>query len=107
VKVYRSAFPDLKFTVEEMVAEGDIVVTRFEAQGIYSGEEVNVSFQGHRNFTIPPSGKIVKSSGVSINHIVTSERSGDVVRKIKGNSWYWQKIGLLETLAIAQLRESG
>ena len=105
MRVYRSAFPDLKFTVKEIVAEGDIVVTRFEAQGTHSGEEVRVSFLGHRNFTIPPTGRTVKEEGVSVNRIVTSGKSAALVRQIKSNSWYWREIGLLQALAVAQLRE--
>jgi predicted ester cyclase len=105
VRVYRSTFPDLKFTVKEMVADGDTVVTRFDVRGTHSGKEASVSFLGHRNFTIPPAGSTVEASGVSINRIVTSERSGAIVRKIKGNSWYWHDIGPLEALAVAQLRE--
>lgn len=103
--VYRSAFPDLKFTVKEIAAEEDIVVTHFEVQGTHSGEEIKVSFQGHRNFTILPTGRTVKEQGVSINRIKTSEKSAGLVRQIKSNSWYWQEIGLLQALAVAQLRE--
>lgn len=105
VRVYRSAFPDLKFTVGEMAADGDIVVAHFEAQGTHSGEEVRVSLLGHGNFTIPPTGRTVKAEGVSINRIVTSERSDAVVRQIKSNSWYWLEIGLLQALAVAQLKD--
>lgn len=102
--VYRGAFPDLTFVIEEQVAEGDVVVTRFEARGTHSGEEVTVSFLGHRNFTIAPTGSLLTARGVSINRIVTSERDGSVVRKITSNTWYWQTFGLLEALAVAQMR---
>lgn len=105
VRVYRSAFPDLTFTIKELATEGDIVVTHFEVQGTHSGEEIKVSFQGHRNFTILPTGRTVKEQGVSINRITTSERSGALVRQIKSNSWYWREIGLLQALAAMQLKE--
>ena len=34
---YRSVFPDLKYTVEDVIAEGDRVVTRWTATGTHSG----------------------------------------------------------------------
>jgi steroid delta-isomerase-like uncharacterized protein len=33
-----SAFPDLQFVIEDMVAEGDRVVTRFSVRGTHRGE---------------------------------------------------------------------
>src|SRR5918993_4810012 len=33
VRAYHSAFPDINFTVEKQVAEGDMVVTRWIARG--------------------------------------------------------------------------
>ncbi|MEE4238834.1 MAG: ester cyclase [Anderseniella sp.] len=105
MEVYRSAFPDLKFTIQEIVTEGDIVVTRFEAQGTNSGEEIMISLLGNRNFTIAPTGRTVKTSGVSMSRVVISQRTDVVVRQIKDHSWYWHGIGLLEALAVIQLRE--
>jgi predicted SnoaL-like aldol condensation-catalyzing enzyme len=35
VRTYRSAFPDLTYTVEEQVTEGDMVVTRWTARGTH------------------------------------------------------------------------
>jgi steroid delta-isomerase-like uncharacterized protein len=37
VSVYRSAFPDLHFTIHDQVAEGDKVVTRWSATGTHNG----------------------------------------------------------------------
>lgn len=34
---YRSAFPDLRFTIEALVAEGDEVVARWTARGTHRG----------------------------------------------------------------------
>jgi predicted ester cyclase len=53
--VFRTAFPDLHFTIEDMLAEGDKVATRFRWQGIFQG--------------IPPSGKQVTVSGIALNRI--------------------------------------
>src|SRR4051812_44110281 len=46
VEVYRAAFPDLHITVEDQVAEGDKVATRWTARGSHQGELMG----------IPPSG---------------------------------------------------
>ena len=58
-----AAFPDLHFTIEDMVAEGDRVVTRFTVRGTQRGE-----FQG-----IPPTGKQVTFSWVSIARIANGK----------------------------------
>ena len=56
---YRGAFPDLHFTIEAQVAEGDRVVTRWTAGGTNTG-----SLGG-----MPPTGKAVVVSGISIERI--------------------------------------
>ena len=56
----RGAFPDLKLKVEEQVAEGDRVVSRWVASGTHNGEY----------FGIPPSGKQGSMNGITIERIV-------------------------------------
>ena len=53
------AFPDLHFTIEDQIAEGDRVVTRWTATGTHTGE-----FQG-----IPPTGAQFKLAGIDIDRI--------------------------------------
>lgn len=55
----RSAFPDLHFTIEDQVAEGDRVVTRWVARGTHQG-----AFQG-----IPATGTRCAISGIDIDRI--------------------------------------
>ena len=55
----RSAFPDTHWVVEEMIAEGDKVVTRFHWTGTHLGP-----FLG-----IPATGKTVKVVGVVIDRL--------------------------------------
>jgi steroid delta-isomerase-like uncharacterized protein len=54
--MFRGAFPDLHYTVEDQVAEGDKVVTRNTWRGTHQG-----AFLG-----IPPTGKQVVVTGIDI-----------------------------------------
>jgi len=56
----RAAFPDLYFGVEEQIAEGDKVVTRFEWRGTHQGEFLGV----------PATGRPVKVWGMVIDRLV-------------------------------------
>jgi len=42
----RAAFPDLYFSIDEQIAEGDKVVTRFEWTGTHRGEFLGVTATG-------------------------------------------------------------
>jgi steroid delta-isomerase-like uncharacterized protein len=57
--LYRDAFPDAHITVEDQLAEGDEVVTRWTARGTHQGELMGV----------PPSGNQVEISGIAINRV--------------------------------------
>lgn len=59
----RSAFPDLEFTIEDHIAEGSRVVTRWTARGTHRGD-----FQG-----IPATGKQVCLSGIDIDRIADGQ----------------------------------
>ena len=54
---FRSAFPDLTCTIEEQLAEGDKVATRFRAHGTHQGETEELG---------PPTGNRVEITGISI-----------------------------------------
>ncbi|TET08629.1 MAG: ester cyclase [Candidatus Thorarchaeota archaeon] len=56
VLMLRKAFPDIKYTVEDMIEDGDKLVARWSAKGTHKGE-----FMG-----IPPTGKQVTFSGIEI-----------------------------------------
>ena len=56
VTVFRTAFPDFHFTIEDQLAEGDKVVTRSYWQGTHKGP-----FMG-----IPATGKTVKVTAIDI-----------------------------------------
>src|SRR5205823_14624824 len=60
IAMYLTAFPDVHFTVEDIIAEGDKVVTRLTVRGTQQG-----AFMG-----IPATGKQTTSTGIDINRIV-------------------------------------
>lgn len=55
----REAFPDIRFTIEDQITEGDKVVTRWTARATHQGEF----------FGIPPTGKQGTVTGISIDRI--------------------------------------
>lgn len=46
IAMYREAFPDVRFTIEDQVAEGDKVVTRWTARGTHEGELMGFAATG-------------------------------------------------------------
>ncbi len=48
VATFRNAFPDLEFTIEDELAEGDRVATRYSARGTHRGELMGVAPSGNR-----------------------------------------------------------
>ena len=57
---FREAFPDLKNTIEDMVAEGDTVVMRFRGSGTHEGETEAFG---------PPTGKRMEITGITIKRL--------------------------------------
>ena len=89
VSMYRAGFPDLQFTVEDMVAEGDRVVTRWSASGTHTGELRGIApyVRG-----IPPTNKRVTVTGITISHIA----NGQIVE-----SWSsWDTLGMMQQLGL-------
>jgi steroid delta-isomerase-like uncharacterized protein len=56
----RTAFPDLHATIEDQIAEGDKVITRWSVQGTHQGV-----FRGHS-----PTGKQMRVTGIVVDRIV-------------------------------------
>ena len=77
-----TAFPDLRFTIEDQIAEGDKVVTRWLVSGTQKGP-----FQG-----IPPTGKYVTVTGVGINRFANG--------KIVENWTNMDFLGILQQLGV-------
>ena len=63
VGIYRSAFPDIQDTVEDIVAEGDKVVVRWRSGGTHQGEFMGVA----------PTGRHVRFSGMRLFRIAKNK----------------------------------
>ena len=58
--MYRNAFPDVQLSVEDQVAEGDMVVTRWTASGTHREEFLGV----------PPTGSQITMSGIEFDRVI-------------------------------------
>ena len=77
-----NAFPDLHFTIDDQIAEGDMVVTRYTLTGTHKGE-----FNG-----IPPTEKRFTIKGIDIGRIANG-------KGVEG--WgYADTLGLLQQLGV-------
>ena len=81
VSIYRTAFPDIEDTVEDIVAEGDKVVVRWRSRGTHQGEFMgvaptgrHVAFTGMRLFRI--AGVVMAESWVNIDERGLQEQLG-------------------------------
>jgi steroid delta-isomerase-like uncharacterized protein len=63
VTVYRNAFPDLRFTIDEQIAEGDMVVTRWTGHGTHQGELAG----------LPATSKSTTVTGIAVDRIVNGK----------------------------------
>jgi steroid delta-isomerase-like uncharacterized protein len=75
---YLSAFPDLSFTVEDVIAEGDKVVTRWTVRGTHQGK---IEAFGS------PTGRQLEQEGITIHRI----EEGKIVEE-------WERYDLLSFL---------
>jgi steroid delta-isomerase-like uncharacterized protein len=89
VEIYLAAFPDLRFTIHDQIAEGDKVVTRWTGTGTHKGALMGIA----------PTGKRSTVTGITIDRY----QSGKVVE-----SWanydtlgMFQQLGVVPVLAPA------
>jgi steroid delta-isomerase-like uncharacterized protein len=59
VSMFRSGIPDLKVVIEDMIAEGDKVATRYALEGIHRGEL----------FGVPPTGKHLSIKSMTVERL--------------------------------------
>jgi predicted ester cyclase len=75
VSIFRTAFPDIHLEIEDQVAEGDKVVTRWTGTGTHEGDLMGIAPTGNK-VTLPGM-EIVRFSGAS------SQRAGKATTR-----WY-------------------
>ena len=80
VTMIRSAIPDLHITLEEDIAEGDKVVSRWRAQGTHRGELMGIA----------PTGNRVIITGITIHRI----EEGKIVEEWEN----WDALGLMQQI---------
>jgi steroid delta-isomerase-like uncharacterized protein len=77
---YRSAFPDLRLTIDQQLAEGDSVCTRWTARGTHRGEL----------FGIAATNREATTTGITIDKL----RDGRIVESRTN----WDALGLMQQL---------
>ena len=80
VSMIRSALPNLRVTVEDDVAEGEKVVSRWRAQGTHQGELMGIA----------PTGNEVAITGLTIHRI----EEGKIVEEWEN----WGALGLMQQI---------
>jgi predicted ester cyclase len=86
MQIYRTAFPDLHFTILDQIAEGGKVLTRWSASGTHTGPLASPGG------AIPPTGKPMTVVGMSLSAIA----GGKIVEE-----WhYWDALGLFHQLGL-------
>jgi steroid delta-isomerase-like uncharacterized protein len=68
IEYFRNAVPDLTYTVDDQIVEGDMVVSRYTASGTHQGEF----------FGVPGSGKRIEMTGINIDRF---DESGKLVEE--------------------------
>jgi steroid delta-isomerase-like uncharacterized protein len=84
VTTYKTAFPDLNVTVEDVISEGDNVVTRYTIRGTHQGEIEEFG---------PPTGRQMELQGITVHRIA----DGKIVEE-------WERydnLSLLQQLGLA------
>ncbi len=78
--LYTNAFPDLRFTVESVIAEGDLVAVRWTSSGTHRGKLGDVE----------PTGRSRVVTGVTISRVANGKLQ---------ESWVqWDALGLMKEI---------
>jgi steroid delta-isomerase-like uncharacterized protein len=78
--LYRTAFPDIHLTIEDVIAEGETVMTRWSCRGTHKGELNGFA----------PTGKQITVSGVTVARISNGKIAEGYVN--------WDAQGLMQQL---------
>lgn len=83
VTMFRTAFPDLVYEIDELMVEHDLVLTRFSAHGTHLGPFLGLA----------PTGVAISYTGFDLNRV----RDGTIIE-----SWVtYDALGLLQQLGLA------
>jgi steroid delta-isomerase-like uncharacterized protein len=85
VGMYRTAYPDLRIRLEDQVAEGAQVVTRWTASGTHRGALMGIT----------PTGKTIMVAGVIVDRVVGG--------KIETEWAFYDVMGMLQQLGAAKM----
>jgi ketosteroid isomerase-like protein len=80
--LYRTAFPDLRLTIEDIIAEGDAVMARWSCRGTHKGDLGGIT----------PTGKQFTISGVSIARVAGGKMAEGWIN--------WDALGLMQQLGV-------
>jgi steroid delta-isomerase-like uncharacterized protein len=80
--LYRTAFPDLRLTIEDIIAEGDAVMARWSCRGTHKGDLSGIAATG-RQFSI---------SGVTVARLANGKMAEGYVN--------WDALGLMQQLGV-------
>jgi steroid delta-isomerase-like uncharacterized protein len=80
--LYRTAFPDVRLTIEDIIAEGETVTARWSCKGTHKGDLSGIAATG-KQFTI---------SGISVTRFAS-------VKMV--DAWVnWDALGLMQQLGV-------
>jgi steroid delta-isomerase-like uncharacterized protein len=80
--LYRTAFPDMHLTIEDIIAEGETVMTRWSCHGTHNGDLNGIA----------PTGKQFTISGVTIARFANGKLAEGYVN--------WDALGLMQQLGV-------
>ena len=80
--LYRTAFPDVRLTIEDIIAEGETVMTRWSCRGTHKGDLSGIA----------PTGKQITISGVTIARLANGKMAEGWVN--------WDALGLMQQLGV-------
>lgn len=83
MKIYITAFPDLHFDLDQMLAEGEFVATRWTATGTHGGDLMG----------IPPTNRRAVTHGCTVGQFKNGKSVHDWI--------YWDTANLLRQLGVA------
>ena len=80
--LYRTAFPDLRLTIEDLIAEGDTVMARWSCHGTHKGDLNGIA----------PTGKQFTISGVTTARFLNGKLAEGYVN--------WDALGMMQQLGV-------